>query len=333
MIRPFPELENIHAIPIELPGFEDLKTANIYAVGRGPFTLIDTGPKYPGLLEQLNYELRQAGYRLGDVERIILTHGHIDHFGMTYSIREAAGRDVACYIHPEDAWKISSANTSQDLWDHEAYEVMALAGMPLAEIEGIRERFSFFKDLCDPINNPCLMEDGDEFFGNAYHLTVIHTPGHTPGSVSLYESRSRVLFSGDHVIKHITPNPLIEMRRTDLRDPDYQSLRAFKKSLDKLQSFDIQYVFPGHGEYIEDVADVIRTYSVHHRQRMELVWQALNNKSRPLFHLIGDVFENVPEGDAFLAVSEIYVHLEMLINEGRAELADPGPPALYRALP
>jgi len=51
-----------------------------------------------------------------------------------------------------------------------------------------------------------------------------------------------------------------------------------------------------------------------------------------MYHLIDDVFPFVPENDIFLAVSEIFVHLEILIDEGRAELADPGPPALYRAL-
>ncbi len=65
---------------------------------------------------------------------------------------------------------------------------------------------------------------------------------------------------------------------------------------------------------------------------MDLVWKALKKKSRPLYHLIDDVFPYVPEGDLFLAISEILAHLEILLNEGRAELTDPGPPALYCAL-
>ena len=94
----------------------------------------------------------------------------------------------------------------------------------------------------------------------------------------------------------------------------------------------LSHVFPGHGEYIEHLPNVISTYRAHHRQRMGLVWNALKEKSRPLYHLIDDVFPSVPEDDVFLAVSEIFVHLEILIDEGRAELGDPGPPALYRAL-
>jgi hypothetical protein len=103
-------------------------------------------------------------------------------------------------------------------------------------------------------------------------------------------------------------------------------------SLATLNQLDVRFVFPGHGEYIEDLQGIISTYRVHDRQRMDLVWNALKKRTRPLYHLIDDVFPSVPEEDIFLAVSEILVHLELLINEGRAELADPGPPALYRAL-
>jgi len=65
---------------------------------------------------------------------------------------------------------------------------------------------------------------------------------------------------------------------------------------------------------------------------MDLLWKALKVQFRPIYHLIDDLLPFVPEDYVFLAVTEIFVHLEILINEGRAELADPGLPALYRAL-
>ncbi len=75
---------------------------------------------------------------------------------------------------------------------------------------------------------------------------------------------------------------------------------------------DVRFVFPGHGEYIEDLPGIVSRYKK--------------------YHLIDEVFPVVPEGDIFLAISEIIVHLEILIEESRAELIDPGSPALYRAL-
>jgi len=71
--------------------------------------------------------------------------------------------------------------------------------------------------------------------------------------------------------------------------------------------------------------NIISSYRVYHCERMDLVWNALRKKSRPIYHLIDDVFPFVPENDVFIAVSGIFVHLEILINEGRAAFIGPGP--------
>jgi glyoxylase-like metal-dependent hydrolase (beta-lactamase superfamily II) len=176
------------------------------------------------------------------------------------------------------------------------------------------------------------MEDEDEFIGNGFHLKVIHTPGHSSGSCCLYECERKVLFTGDHIIKHITPNPLVEIKRHQLRDQNYQSLKAYMMSLDKVKNLDPHFTFPAHGEHIKDLSDVIASYEVHHQQRLDQVWNALKKDPQPLFDLIDDVFTNVPEKDVFLALSEVVVHLEILVNEGKAKMTDPGPPALYQAL-
>ncbi len=332
LIKPYPKTENIHVIAIPLPGFSDLITSNLYLLANDPLTLIDTGPKFPGAFDTVVEQINHAGYDIRDIERIIITHGHLDHFGLAVRISEAARRPVECFIHGEDKWGVSRESFQEEAWSKEAGDLMKMVDMPQKEVEKIRKRFSFFRELCDPLDNASAMEEGDEFTGEGYHLSVIHTPGHSPGSSCLYESREKILFSGDHIIKHITPNPLIEIKRGRLRDPDYQSLKAYMNSLDKLSRLDVRFVFPGHGEHIEDLRGLIAAYKEHHLKRMDTVWEALNKSSRPLYHLIGDVFKYVPENDIFLAISEIVVHLEMLLDEGRAELADPGPPALYRAI-
>jgi len=332
LIKPFPKLENIYAIAIPMPEPPDLITANVYAVGKGPITLIDTGPKIPGSFEFVQKKFQLGGFDFSDIERIIITHGHVDHFGLAVSICEAAGHPVECFIHAEDMWRVYKENFQEEMWGEGMEHFMVMAGMPQREIQKMRERFSSFRELADPLDDVFPMEDGDEFYGDDYRLKVIHTPGHSPGACCLYESQQKILFSGDHIIKHITPNPLIEINRDRLKNPHYQSLNAYMRSLDKLIGLDVRFVFPGHGEYIEDLSGIISTYRAHHQERTDLVWKALKKKSRPIYHLIDDVFPFVPDDDVFLAVSEIFVHLEILINEGKAELVDPGPPALYRVL-
>ena len=126
------------------------------------------------------------------------------------------------------------------MWGKEMKQFMAMVDMPEREIRKVRNRFASFRELADPLNNVLLMEDGDEFIGDGYHLRIIHTPGHSPGACCLYESQQKILFSGDHIIKHITPNPFIEINRNHLRDPHYQSLKVYLQSLDKLMGLDVE---------------------------------------------------------------------------------------------
>ena len=330
-MTPFPAVEDVCAIPIALPGYSDLGTANVYAVGSGPFTLIDTAPKFPGSFESLKAQLEQSGRELADIERIVFTHGHVDHFGLAGRIREEAGRPVPCFIHPEDAWRVTSQSYSDEIFGKAGGRLMAMVGMPPEEAEKVRQRFSLFELLCDPVLDATTMEDGHVFEGDGYRLEVIHTPGHTPGTCCLYEPGRKVLFSGDHIIKHITPNPLFELRKDMLRNREYRSLEAYIRSLERIRDVEARYVFTGHGEFVEDLPGLIDGYRRHHHERMERIWKALRKRSRPLYHIMDEVFDFIPEYDGFLAISEILVHLDLLLQEGRVELADPGPPALYRA--
>ena len=331
-IKPSPDSENITPIALPVPGLSNLITVNLYALGKGPITLIDTCLKAPGTMEYVDRALREAGLDIMDVERIIITHGHMDHFGLASTIRNAAEHPIQCFIHGKDRWQISSEHFGREMWNEDANALMAMAGMPLEEKEKVKKRFASFRELGDPLDEVSVFEDGTEFEGEGYHLKVVHTPGHTPGSCCIYECEQKILFSGDTLIKHITPNPLVVIKRTELRDPGYKSLKAYSRSLDRLAGMDIKYVFTGHGEYVRDMPGLISTYKRHHRERMELVWTSLHNRARTLYEIIGDVIREVPDGDMFLAISEIFVHLEILLEEERAELVDPGPPALYRSL-
>jgi len=330
-MQPGVTLDNIHTFRLPLPTYSDLGTANVYLLGSHPVTLIDAAPKFPGSFEFIKDQLRQAGHDTPDIERILITHGHVDHFGLVARIREDAGRSIPCFIHAEDRWRVG-ADKYRGFSRKEADPLMDMVGVPAKEYERIKQQFSFFDDLCDPVTDAIAMEDGDIFEGEGYQIRVVHTPGHTPGNCCFYETRNKILFSGDHILKNITPNPLFELNKELIRDPGYLSLRAYQQSLDKVSTLDLSYVFPGHGERVEDLPGLVAAYRKHHRERMDRIWRTIRDEPRPLYHIIDQVFDVVPDGDVFLAISEILVHLEILAEEGRVELTDPGPPAIYHAL-
>lgn len=330
-LNPFPETGCIHALRVPLPGMQDLICSNMYVLGTGPVTLIDSAPKFQGSLSTVQSQLADLGFSWADVERIIITHGHIDHFGLVGQIRSQAGHEIPCYIHEEDRWRLGSDHLKSGMWSEESDLFAAMAGMPAKEVELMKRRSHFFKNLCDPVDDALIMRDKDTFTGEGYELTVIHTPGHSPGCCCLYESVRQVLFSGDHLIKHITPNPFHEIYRSRLRDKSYQSLRVYLESLDRIEGIAARYVFPGHGDHIEDLSGLISGYREHHRDRTEALGALLKNGPQQLYGLVGEIFPHIGAGEASLAVSEILVHLEILMNEGRAVLSDDGPPALYVA--
>jgi glyoxylase-like metal-dependent hydrolase (beta-lactamase superfamily II) len=331
-IKPFPHLENIHAFAIPLVGFPDLITANVYVLGKGPLTMIDAGPKINGAMDFVRRELNAIGFGFGAIEKIIVTHGHVDHFGLAARIRNAAGHTVRILAHPEEKWRMSMGNFESGLWSQEANDLMVMAGAPSERIEQARKRFRDMSKLAEPLDDVDFLEDGEELAGSDFRLKVIHTPGHTAGSICLFESQSKVLFAGDTIIKHISPNPIVEPRRKFLRDPCYRSLAAYLSTLDRLKSLAVDFVFPGHGEYVRDLRETIQTYSTHHKERMDLIWKALRKGPSPVYNLVNEVFPYVPEDHIFLGISEIISHLEVLVREGAAKVVDKGPPSIFCAV-
>jgi len=330
-MKPYPEVENVYPLIRSMPGFPYLISANVYAIGKGPITLIDTGPKFSDSITILKKQLGAIGFDWNDIERILFTHAHVDHAGLAVKIMEAVGRPIECFIHAEDRWRILKGNQQEQIWNEETEKFCIRMNMPPKEIVKARKRFVGLRRLFDPLDSVSILEDGDVFQGDGYCLEVIHTPGHTSGGCCFYEPDYQILFSGDSVIKHITPIPLVTMKPGASKKSTYRSLYAFRESMERLRQRNVRYVFPGHGEYIDDFNALVDQYFRHHRRRMEMILSALVKGAMSIYELVRKIFPKIPGGNLFLAMVEIFAHIEMLISEKKVELTDPGPPELYHA--
>lgn len=332
IIKPFPKLKNITPIPIPFNEVPYLLTANIYALGRDEITLIDAGPRIPGVMEFIKESFIKEGLKFSNINRIILTHGHMDHFGLAAEIRDELDHPLDVFLHPEDHWKISSDFINNEVWLKELHILKKLAGIPddnfIIMVKNVRRYYG----IAEPFDGLKPMEDNDIFYGEGYSLRVVFSPGHDQGLCCLYEPEQKVLFSSDHIIKNLTPKPILALSRDKLIDKAYKGLIAFEKSLQRVSKLDVRYLFPGHGEWIEDMHPVIKQYRQHHSERMEQVWNAVKQKEGPVFYLVKEVFPNAEAGDLFIALSEIMSHLEVLEYFGRVEIIEEGPPIIYRAL-
>ena len=332
IIKPFPKLRNITPVPIPFNEVPYLLTANIYALGRDQITLIDAGPRIPGVLDFIKNSFIKENLNFKNINRIILTHGHMDHFGLAASIKEELDRPVEIFLHTKDHWKISSDFINNEVWVEEFKMLQELTEIPDDDFKILVEKVRMYYSIAEPLDDLKTMEDNDMFYGEGYSLQVVFAPGHEPGLCCLYEPDQKVLFSSDHILKNLTPKPILAFDRDKHIDKDYKGLMAYEKSLERVSKLDVKYMFPGHGEWIEDMHPLIKHYRQHYSERMKLVLNAVKKKEMPLYYLVRDVFPNADAGDLFIALSEIMSHLEVLEYQGRVKIIEDGPPVIYRAL-
>jgi glyoxylase-like metal-dependent hydrolase (beta-lactamase superfamily II) len=159
-------------------------------------TLIDTC--FRSELPKLENYIKNAGYELKKIRRIILTHVHLDHIQATNELRKKVAEDVKIYAH----W-IESAYLSQNPSYHgppsheQIKEFWEKFGV---RMEDLPKRFGPMTfDTFDPIQIDEQIKDGDTIGS----LKVIHSPGHTPGHISLYSEKHRIIFGGDFLFKSV----------------------------------------------------------------------------------------------------------------------------------
>lgn len=153
--------------------------------------LIDTG--MPGQLEAVREACRGAGVPLERLTRILLTHQDIDHIGGLPELLRAVGHDVEVLAHPLDRPYIEGEKTPIKMNpERMAERIKDLPADRRAQVEAV---------MANPPHAHVdrTVEDG-EVLPYCGGITVIHTPGHTPGHISLYLQRSRTLVAGDAVV-------------------------------------------------------------------------------------------------------------------------------------
>ena len=201
--------------------------------GKQPHVLVDPGHIHDEVgeacLDSLIETMDKDGLRITDVGLIIVTHSHPDHF--------------------EAASTIAEKNNALVTLSREEDDFYHGIGNRLYEVFGAR--FS-------PISPLFYLQEGDLTLGTSSKVTVqvLLTPGHSPGSISLYWKEKKVLISGDVVFWG-------SIGRTDLPGGSPTLLRS---SIDKLSQLDVEYLIPGHstepGKIIAGKQNVERNFQM-----------------------------------------------------------------------
>ena len=301
--------------------------ANVYVTLAEPFTLIDTGTNTPETETALMAGLAATGVPPERIERIVITHGHPDHFGLAPRIRELSGAQVL--IGAADVPKVVSDGSMF----RATGRLLLSEGMPVETLMemGDRQRRQDFRDLHPVVEGIVPLQGGETLSFDGFELQVLHLPGHTAGHVCLFDGASGVLFSGDTLLLNITPNPLLE---PDPADPSERrrSLVEYVATLDRLAAMPLTEVFPGHGPPIEDPHALIDEMREHHRRRSADLEARLTSEGKTGWQLANELFPSLTGFDNFLAVSEVVGHMDLLVDDGRAEAVVRDRVTFYRSV-
>ena len=295
-------------LPIPFP----VKTTNVYYVDHSPRTLIDTGLKTEASFEALRKGLEALGIGFRHVERILITHGHIDHYGQAKKLSALSGAPI--YIDSKEYGRIRSILHSLGFLK----SILLRNGVPKGLVEEAIHYIESAQALADPLEDAFFLKDGDEVPFQSMTLKTIHCPGHSPGLLCFHWPEKKILFTGDHLLKEVTPNPILHVSENTF-PPRYPSLKEYLTSLKKIEGMDLSLLLPGHGETIQDPKGLIQKVFSHHRERMNLIVAILSKGEKTPFEIAVDLFPGVPPFEVFLGVSEAVGHLEILKEEGRVK--------------
>ncbi len=293
---------------------------NCYLLEDEPLTLIDTGPNSGKSLDELERQLADAGHSIEDLELIVITHQHIDHLGLVEIAAARSGASVAAIDVVVPFVESYGADTERD--DEFAGGLMRRYGIPDDVVSALRSVSASFRGWGSAARVDRPLADGELLQLRDRALEVQLRPGHSPSDTLFWDRDRAILICADHLIGHISSNPLLS-RPLDGSDERPRALVTYLRSLARTRELPAAILLPGHGEPITDHVSLIDDRFALHRRRAEKLRGLIAERPRTAYELAQELWGNVAVTQAFLTLSEVVGHVDLLIDAGLVrEVAD-----------
>ena len=300
-------------LPMPFPGLDQV---NAYVLrSEDEVVLVDCGLYLPDDEADHGWDHLKAALATCDVapeeiSRLILTHTHIDHYGMAGRLKEASGCEV--WIHRDGDAEL---DILRDPAKHaeELRRTYADHGVPEAHLEELT-RYEDWRHFVHSVIDADRWLDGDEVFTvGDRRWEAIHTPGHARSHLCFWSADEALLISGDHLLPTITPH--IDFRRGE-DDP----LGQFLDSLERVERLDAKVVLPGHGSPFAEGAERARVTVRHHERRLGAIVQVVRREACSASKITDEIFGGtLLDFQRRLALGEALAHLAYLRKRGEIE--------------
>lgn len=312
--------EGVHRLSIPTPFA--VGRVNVYLIDDEPLTLVDAGPNSGTSYDELTRGIESLGHRLEDIQLAIVTHQHIDHLGLVGLVASRSGADVATIDHAVPIVEDFRAEMEAD--DEFATETMLRHGIPEDVVGALESVSRAFRAWGAPAKVTRPLRDGEELALRDRRLRVHWRPGHSPTDTVFEDAERRMLIAADHLLGHISSNPLITRPRDgSTRRP--QALVTYIESLKRTREMDVDLVLPGHGDPVTDHRALIDSRLELHRRRADKIHGLIAERPRTAYELAQALWGNIAVTQAYLTLSEVLGHTDLLLNAGRVrEVEDDG---------
>lgn len=306
----------ISQIAIPNPYFEGPTNVFLIRSSQSPPVLIDTGISTEESLILLRRELAKHSCSLKDIAVVLLTHKHIDHSGLARAIQEESGAVV--YVHSDDWTDVALFEERHEMVSQLYLEAMHRWGIPEEVIVHVGHFRSRFAGLGRSVPTAQKTNDGQTLSFGDLEFHVLHTPGHTQGSVCFLLGEK--LFAGDHLLPTYTSN----VGATDVTTGGHlEKFLASLKRILELPHAERLEIYPGHGQPWTDPRPRIKKIFKHHHERAKRILKILNDgQALTAFEIAQKLFGRLKDYHVLLGAGEVYAHLEVLESQGRVRQSE-----------
>jgi len=323
----------VHQIKLPFPSdMPEYTNAYIIEGSKGNI-LIDTGWDTSEALWAFKEGLTEERLKFQDINWIVITHIHPDHYGLAAKLKKLCEAEVV--MSKTEAGLINPRYKYFDGLLNDMEEELAQNGVPQAEISELKEASLWMKPLVSPDLPDVMLDDGDRLSNGSFEFEVLQTPGHSPGHICLYEPGKKWLFCGDHVLFEATPHVGLHPQSMD------NPMRDYINSLKMVDALKVNFVLPGHGPVFNSLKLRAQEIFLHHAQRKKSIMKIMRNGLKTAYQIASEIpwkietngvtFKDLLPWDRRLAILETIAYLKLLTLENEVGKVDQNGVSVYLA--
>jgi len=300
-------------VQVQIPLPYALNIVNCYLLrGDDGWTMVDSGLNTPPAQSQWKSALNHLNITPADIEKIVITHMHPDHFGMTGWWQSLVDVPMPIYIPIGEEHQMNTFYYSENANDFLKWMVMG--GMDVSHAGNVADGFSLTRNAARPYptQHEFIYPEQKIILGSR-DFKMIHTPGHSDGQLMFYDEADNLLLSGDHVLMKITPN----IGTWPQTEPN--PLGRYMKSLESLTDLNVKQALPGHKWLITDWAGRVEEIIAHHELRLIHMLDTIDADTQTVYDISCKVFpvDRFSLHEMRFAMAETLAHLDLLEIQGK----------------